>query len=137
MEPITIKAVIHAPIEKVWEAWNNPEHITQWAFASDDWEAPSAENDLRVGGVFKTHMQAKDGSAGFDFSGTYTSLEEHRLIEYIMSDSRKVRIEFRGTSEGVEVTETFDPERENPAEFQRDGWQAILDNFKKYTESLV
>jgi uncharacterized protein YndB with AHSA1/START domain len=137
MEPITIEAVVHAPIDRVWEAWNKPEHIKYWAFASEDWEAPSAENDLRVGGQFKTRMQAKDGSAGFDFGGTYSAVEEHKLIEYDMSDGRHVKNTFEETPEGVRVVVTFDLEKENSPDFQKAGWQAILDNFKKYTESIT
>lgn len=134
MNPITVQTIIKAPIEKVWEYWNKPEHITKWAFASDDWEAPAAENDVRVGGKFKTTMTAKDKSESFDFEGIYTALKEHNLIEYDMSDGRHVKVEFEQTPEGVKVTETFDPENENPEELQRSGWQAILDNFKKYVE---
>ena len=133
--PITIETTINAPIEKVWEYWNKPEHITQWAFASDDWEAPKAQNDLRIGGKFTTTMAAKDGSESFDFTGEYTMVTEHNLIEYTMSDGRHVKVEFSETPEGVKVTETFDPERENPQEMQKDGWQSILNNFKKHTEN--
>ncbi len=134
-EPITIQTKVNALIAKAWEYWNEPEHITQWAFASDDWEAPSAENDLRVGGKFKTRMQAKDGSAGFDFAGTYTAVQEPKLIEYVIDDGRRVKTEFMQTLEGVQIMTTFDPEQENPKEMQRSGWQAILDNFKNYVES--
>lgn len=134
--PITIETVVKAPMSKVWEGWNKPEHITKWAFASDDWEAPAAENDLRTGGKFKTTMAAKDKSASFDFGGVYSSVKEHELIEYDMTDGRHVKVEFTETPEGVKVVETFDPENENPDEMQRSGWQAILDNFKKYTESI-
>ena len=126
---------MRAPIEKVWQYWNEPEHITQWAFASDDWEAPTAENDVRVGGKFRTVMAAKDKSSSFDFSGTYTAVKEHALIEYDMTDGRHVKVEFKDTPEGVRVTETFDPEHENSEEVQRSGWQTILNNFKKYVES--
>lgn len=135
MNPITIQTVVKAPIEKVWECWNKPEHITGWAFASDDWEAPSSENDLRVGGKFKTRMQAKDGSSGFDFTGIYTAVRENELIEYDMDDGRHVKSEFKETPDGVQITTTFDPETENPEEMQRSGWQTILDNFKKYVEN--
>lgn len=131
---ITVQTVIHAPMDKVWEYWNQPEHITQWAFADDSWEAPSAENDLRVGGKFKTVMAARDKSAQFDFGGTYTAVEDHGLIEYDMDDGRHVKVEFTQTPEGVTVVETFDPEGENPEEMQRAGWQAILENFKKHVE---
>lgn len=122
-------------MSQVWDAWNNPSHITHWAFADDTWEAPSAENDLRIGGKFKTVMAAKDGSASFDFAGTYTNVIEHQLIEYDMTDGRHVKIEFSETPEGVKVVETFDPENENPEDMQRDGWQSILNNFKKYVET--
>jgi uncharacterized protein YndB with AHSA1/START domain len=132
---ITVRTSVNAPIEKVWECWNKPEHIKRWAFASDDWEAPAAENDVQVGGKFKTVMAAKDKSASFDFAGTYTAVKEHELIEYDMDDGRHVKVVFEETPEGVRVTETFDPENENPEEVQRNGWQAILENFKKYVES--
>jgi uncharacterized protein YndB with AHSA1/START domain len=132
---IVVKTMIRAPIAKVWECWNKPEHITGWAFASDDWEALAVENDVRLGGKFKTTMAAKDKSSSFDFTGTYTAVKENRLIEYEMSDGRHVKVEFAETPEGVRVTETFDPEQENTEEVQRSGWQAILDNFKEYVES--
>lgn len=133
--PITISTIINAPIEKVWNYWNQPEHIKSWAFASDDWEAPYAENDLKIGGTFKTTMSAKDGSATFDFEGTYTSVMEHKLIEYEMSDGRQVTIVFEETPDGISITQSFDPEDENSIEMQRQGWQSILDNFKLYVES--
>lgn len=132
--PITVEAIINAPIEKVWDCWNKPEHINSWAYASDDWEARNATNDLKVDGTFSTTMAAKDGSASFDFKGTYTRLEEFECIEYTMDDGRKVKVAFDEVPDGVRITETFDPENENPIEMQRDGWQSILNNFKKYTE---
>ena len=132
---ITVEAIVNAPIEKVWKYWNSPEHIKQWAFASDDWHAPSVENDLQTGGKFKTRMEAKDGSEGFDFTGTYTQVIDHELIEYTMDDGRQVSISFTPTENGTKVTETFDPEDANPLEVQRSGWQAIMDNFKKHTQS--
>lgn len=141
MNPITVSTIVNAPIEKVWEFWNKPEHITQWAFASDDWEAPHAENDVRVGGKFKTTMAAKDKSASFDFTGIYTFVEENKIIEYDMDRAegedkpRHVKVVFESTPTGTKVTETFDPERENTEELQRSGWQAILDNFKKLVEN--
>ncbi|MEK7570784.1 MAG: SRPBCC family protein [Patescibacteria group bacterium] len=135
MNPITVETIVKAPIEKVWESWNKPEHIMQWAFASDDWEAPAAQNDLRTGGKFKTTMAAKDKSESFDFAGVYTAVIENELIEYDMEDGRHVKIAFTQTPEGVQVVETFDPENENSEELQRSGWQAILDNFKKHTEA--
>lgn len=140
-DPITVQILINAPMEKIWDYWNKPEHITKWAFAQDDWEAPYAENDLRTGGKFKTTMAAKDKSTSFDFSGVYTVVKEHELIEYDMEKaateekSRHVKIEFSETPEGVKIIETFDPETENSEELQSSGWQAILDNFKKYAES--
>lgn len=133
---ITVQTIIKAPMSKVWEYWNKPEHIKKWAFASDDWEAPAAENDLRTGGKFKTVMAAKDKSSSFDFGGVYTTVKEHKLIEYDMDDGRHVKVEFTELPEGVKITETFDPENENSEEMQRSGWQAILDNFKKYVESI-
>lgn len=131
---ITVKTTVNAPIEKVWNFWTLPEHITGWSFASDDWEALNPENDLRAGGRFKTTLSAKDKSFGFDFAGTYTQVKEHELIEYDLEDGRQVKIEFLQTPNGVEVIETFDPESQNPLEMQKAGWQAFLDNFKKYTE---
>lgn len=135
MSPITVETVVNAPIEKVWDCWNSPEHITKWAFASDDWEAPSAENDLRVGGRFKTTMASKDGKDSFDFEGRYDVVDELRLIEYTMSDGRHVKVQFEETPEGIKITETFDPETENSEDLQRSGWQSILNNFKKYTKT--
>lgn len=134
-EPISVETIVEAPIAKVWECWTRPEHITGWAFASNDWEAPEAENDLRVGGKFKTVMAAKDKSAAFDFKGTYKSVKEKELIEFDIEDGRHVKVEFTSSPGGVKVTETFDPENVYSLEMQRSGWQAILDNFKKYVES--
>lgn len=134
-KPITIETIINAPMAKVWASWNLPEHIVNWAFASDTWEAPAAKNDLREGGQFTITMAAKDKSASFDFAGKYTTVKENELIEYIMEDGRQVKIEFTQLPNGVKVTQIFDPETENPAELQRSGWQAILDNFKKYAEA--
>jgi len=133
-QTITVHTTINAPISRVWDCWNNPEHITGGAFASEDWEAPAAENDLRVGGKFKTAMAAKDKSAGFDFTGTYTTVKSNELIEYDIDDGRHVKVEFKGTPNGVRISETFDPDNEYPQEMQRAGWQAILDNFRKYVE---
>ena len=135
METITVSATINAGVEKVWEFWTNPEHITQWAFASDDWHAPYADNDARAGGKFKTTMAAKDGSFSFDFEGVYSNVKEYALIEYAMADGRTVKIEFSGDDNTTEVVEEFVPESQNPIEMQRGGWQAILDNFKKYVEA--
>jgi len=131
---ITVEAIIHAPMEKVWKFWTKPENIVKWAFASDDWEAPHAENDVRVGGKFKTVMAAKDKSTSFDFTGVYTNVKNHELLEYNIDDGRHVKVDFVELSEGVRVTETFEPEKINPEDMQRSGWQAILDNFKKYAK---
>jgi len=135
MSTITVSTIIDADIDKVWKYWNEPEHIEKWAFASNDWEAKNAKNDLTVGGKFSTTMRAKDGSASFEFGGTYTAIKEYELIEYKMDDGRKVSIEFKPTFAGTHVTETFDPESENSEEMQKSGWQAILDNFKKHVEA--
>ena len=135
-EQITVGTIINAPIQKIWECWINPEHITKWCQASDDWHAPQATNDVRVDGKFMTRMEAKDGSEGFDFEGTYTLVQPQQRIEYVMSDGRQVTIEFITEADGCRVIETFDPETENPIEMQRAGWQAILNNFKKYVENL-
>lgn len=132
--PITVSATVNAPVEKVWEFWNNPQHIKNWAFASPDWHAPKAENDLRIGGKFSTTMAAKDESMSFDFGGTYTNIEENRLIEYTLGDDRKVKIVFEADEDQTHITETFDAEETNPIEMQQGGWQAILNNFKKLTE---
>jgi len=132
---ITIASAINAPVEKVWQLWSAPEHITKWCSASDDWHTPRAENDLRVGGTFSSRMEAKDGSFGFDFGGVYDNVKTNELIEYTLGDSRKVSIHFTPEGNGTKVTQTFEAENENPVEMQRAGWQAILDNFKKYTEA--
>lgn len=134
---ITVETTVKSPIEKVWRFWNEPKHITKWCQASDDWHAPYADNDLRTGGKFKTTMAAKDGSFSFDLEGVYTNVQEHKLIEYTMigDDQRKVKIAFSGNDKETKVTETFDPENINSIELQRGGWQAILNNFKKYTEA--
>lgn len=132
---ITIEALVKAPIDKVWTYWNEPKHITQWAYASDEWHAPYAENDLRKDGTFKTTMAAKDGSMSFDFGGVYTAVETNKLIAYTMDDGRTVKVEFTPQGRHTRVVETFDPESQNPVDMQRAGWQAILDNFTKYTEA--
>ena len=133
--PITINATINAPVQKVWTYYTEPEHLMQWNFASDDWMCPSATNDLRVGGTFTSRMEAKDGSFGFDFSGTYTEVTPNKRITYTMEDGRNVEINFSETNGLTTVTTIFDPETENPEEMQRQGWQAILSNFKKHVES--
>lgn len=132
---ITVRETINATPEKVWEFWTKPEHITQWNSASDEWHTPMAENDLRAGGQFKSRMEAKDGSMGFDFGGVYDEVVPHQLITYTIGDGRKVRVTFANNGMETEVEETFDAENQNPAEMQQAGWQAILNNFKKYAES--
>lgn len=133
---VTVEAVVNVPVDKVWASWNEPKHITKWAFASDDWHAPFAENDLRKDGTFKTTMAAKDGSFSFDFNGVYTKVETNKVIEYTIADGRKVSILFASEGNRTKVTETFETESTHSVEMQRGGWQAILDNFKKYTETL-
>lgn len=131
---ITVETTVNAPAEKVWKYWSEPEHITKWNAASEDWHTPTATNDLREGGTFTSRMEAKDGSMGFDFGGTYTKVIEHKQIDYTMSDGRKVSITFDEVDGHTHITESFDAESENPVEMQRAGWQAILNNFKKYAE---
>jgi uncharacterized protein YndB with AHSA1/START domain len=132
---ITVESLIKAPVEKVWSYWFEPKHIMQWCAASDDWHAPAAENDLRTGGKFSTTMAAKDGSFSFEFGGVYTNVVTNKLAEYEMSDGRRVKIIFEAQGQETKVIETFDAEDQNPIEMQRGGWQAILDNMKKYTET--
>ncbi|MRN56362.1 SRPBCC family protein [Paenibacillus monticola] len=131
---ITVETTVHAPVEKVWEYWTEPQHITKWSFASDDWHAPNAENDLRVGGRFLTRMEAKDGSFGFDFGGVYDEVRINEYISYTIEDGRKVTITFISHEKDIKVIETFEAETTNPIEMQQAGFQAILDNFQKYYE---
>lgn len=131
---VTVQAVIQAPVDKVWRYWTEPEHITKWNQASDDWHSPRSENDLRVGGKFVTRMEAKDGSMGFDFGGEYDEVKLHETIAYTMGDGRRVDIAFTAQGNETKVVEIFDAETSHPVEFQQAGWQAIMDNFKKYTE---
>ena len=131
---ITIETTVNAPIDRVWAAWNDPRAIEQWNAASPDWHTPRASVDLREGGQFSSRMEAKDGSMGFDFAGTYTRMEPQRLIEYAMGDTRTVRVEFIPAGDAVTVRETFDAEDTHSAAQQRQGWQAILDNFARHVE---
>jgi uncharacterized protein YndB with AHSA1/START domain len=131
---ITVETKIAAPIEKVWAAYTTPEDIKQWNAASDDWHTTKASVDLRVGGEFTSRMEAKDGSFGFDFAGSYTRIEPHKLIEYSFGDRAGV-VAFVAGVDGTIVRVTFDVEEENSVEQQRGGWQAILDNFKKHVEA--
>ena len=132
---VTVENIVKAPVEKVWKLWTLPEHITKWNNASNDWHSPFAENDLSVGGKFLFRMEAKDGSLGFDFSGVYNDLKTNELIAYTIGDGRKVKITFSSSGNETKVVEVFETENINPIEMQRGGWQAILDNFKKYVES--
>lgn len=132
---ITVEATINVPVEKVWKLWTLPEHITKWNSASDDWHTPRAENDLRTGGKFVSRMEAKDGSFGFDFGGVYDKVITNELIAYTMGDGRKAKVTFSSEGNKTKVTEAFEAESQNPVEMQKGGWQAILNNFKKYAES--
>jgi uncharacterized protein YndB with AHSA1/START domain len=132
---ITVEVLVNAPVEKVWKHWTEPLSIMQWCQASDDWHAPHAENDLRVNGKFTTTMAAKDGSMKFDFDGVYTAVDHLKLINYTIADGRTVSIKFEPQGDKTRVIETFEAEGTHPLEMQRGGWQAILDNFKKHTES--
>lgn len=133
---ISVEVEITGTREKIWECWTRPEHITHWNFASDAWCCPWATNDLRPGGEFAWRMEAKDGSVGFDFTGTYTLVEEGRFISCSMADGRKVEISFTEADGMFKLIESFEAEGTNSDELQRAGWQAILANFKEYVESL-
>jgi uncharacterized protein YndB with AHSA1/START domain len=132
---ITVSAAINAPVKSVWDKWTTPSHITKWNFASDDWHCPKAENDLRVGGKMNSRMEAKDGSFGFDFEATYDEVIAQQKITYTMADRRKATTTFEKSNGNTIITIVFDAENENPVEMQQGGWQAILNNFKKYTEA--
>ncbi|MFA6470229.1 MAG: SRPBCC family protein [Bacteroidota bacterium] len=132
---ITIETTVNAPIDKVWKMWNEPEHITKWATGSPDWHTPYAENDLRVGGKFLSRMSAKDGSASFDFIGTYDDVQMHKTIAYTMEDGRTATITFTSDGKSVKIVEMFEAETENTPELQKAGWQTILDNFKNHVET--
>jgi len=134
-QTVTIEATVNAPIDKVWNYWTAPKHITRWNVASDDWHSPRAENDLKVGGRFNIRMEAKDGSFGFDFEGVYDIVIPDKQIAYTMSDGRKVDTNFTPEGNTTKIVTVFDAESENPVDMQREGWQAILNNFKKYTEA--
>lgn len=132
---ITVETIIAAPITKVWTLYNTPEHIKNWNAASDDWHTTASTVDLREGGQFSSRMEAKDGSMGFDFAGTFTKVVEHERIEYSFGD-RKATIQFTNTTAGVQLSITFEAETTYSLEQQQQGWQAILNNFKRYVESL-
>jgi len=131
---ITVENTINAPVQKVWDYWTKPEHITKWNHASDDWHSPWAKADFREGGTFTARMEAKDGSMGFDFGGVYDVLRQNEYIEYTIGDGRKVKVNFTPAGNQTKVTESFEAEDTHSIDLQRGGWQAILDNFKKYTE---
>jgi uncharacterized protein YndB with AHSA1/START domain len=132
---ITIEATVNAAADTVWRCMTEPEHITQWNFASDDWCCPSAETDLNVGGQYRARMEAKDGSFGFDFEAVFDEIDEPRKLGYTLTDGRKVITEFEPQGDATRVVTVFDAETQNSADMQRNGWQAILDNFKRYVES--
>ena len=132
---ITVEVLVNAARDVVWKLWNTPEHIMQWNHASDDWHTPHAEADVRPGGNFLFRMEAKDGSTGFDFAGVYKKVQPWGVISYIIGDGRKVEVRFARNGAGTKITETFEAENQHPVDVQQVGWQAILDNFKKYAES--
>lgn len=132
---IKVEAMVNAPVEKVWQVWNSPADIMQWNTADPSWHCPESQNDLRVNGTFKNRMEARDGSFGFDFEGVYDKVEQHREIGYTMPDGRKVHTLFASENGRTVMTTTFDAESVNDPEFQKQGWQAILDNFVKYVEA--
>ena len=134
-EIISVKTLINAPIIKVWNFWTEPKHIMNWNNASEDWHTPYSTNDLKVGGKFSYTMASKDGSMSFDFGGTYNEVIPMKKIVYTLDDDRKVTINFENSNNQVEITEIFEAENQNPKEMQQQGWQAILDSFKKYVDS--
>ncbi len=133
---VTVETTVLVAIEKAWELFTKPEHIINWNFATDEWHCPSAVNEFKPGGKFVWRMEAKDGSMGFDFSGIYENIILNKRIAYKLDDDRQVTIYFSELAQGTKVIETFDPENNNPIDIQREGWQAILENFKKYAEAL-
>lgn len=132
---ITIETTIKSDIDTVWKRWTTPSDIKKWNTASPEWHTTKAENNLKKGGHFSSRMEAKDGSMGFDFDGIYEDIIPNKHIAYVLDDNRKVDIKFETIETGIKITETFEPENQNPAEMQKQGWQAILDNFKTYVES--
>ncbi len=138
MEPITITTTVNVSANDAWENYLNPEHVVKWSFASDDWECTSSENDLRVGGNFSNHLAAKDRSFEFDFAGTYTEVVPDKRVAYALGDARNVTVDFESVGENqTKVTVVFDPEDQNPIKSQRDGWQAFLDNYKRYVGNVA
>ena len=134
MDFITVEAIIEAPIETVWNFWTKPEHVMHWNFASKDWHCPKATSDFNIGGEFHYSMAAKDGSVEFDFCGTFTKIIDQSFIEIFLEDGRELNIQFESEGSSTKIIETFEPEEVNSMELQKQGWQAILDNFKTYAE---
>ena len=132
---ITIKIQIRQPVSKVWEYWTDAKHITRWNFATDSWHCPRAVNNLKEEGAFSWRMEAKDGSMGFDYSGVYEQVKKYEYITCRLDDGRRVKVSFTEHDSVTEITETFEPEDSNSIELQRNGWTAILNNFKKYAET--
>ena len=135
--PITVETLVNAPLNLVWRMWITPQDVMGWNNASDDWYTPSAQNDLRVGGMFHYTMASRDGNHSFDFSGVYTEIIPEKSIAYTLEDGRNVYVTFAVQGNAINVTETFDPEQENSTALQRAGWQSILDHFKRYVENSV
>ncbi|MCT4779624.1 MULTISPECIES: SRPBCC domain-containing protein [Exiguobacterium] len=133
-QEIQIQTVIKRPVADVWTYWTEPDHIKAWNAASDDWHTTEATNDVQAGGRFSSHMAAKDGSMGFDFSGVYLEVILYEKLAYTLDDGRHVTVLFTANGEETEVVETFEAESMNPLEMQQAGWQAILDRFKAYAE---
>lgn len=133
---ITIETLVHTPINLVWDTWNSPNHVVHWNHASDDWHSPKADNNFVVGGKFVYRMEAKDNSFGFDFSGTYEEIVDKKRVVTRLDDNRLVKTEFHVENDSVRIVETFEAEDQNSIELQREGWSAILNNYKLYTESL-
>jgi uncharacterized protein YndB with AHSA1/START domain len=134
MKTITVKTSVNAPVEKVWDFFTQPEHITKWNQASEDWHCPKSESDLKIGGKFNHTMAAKDGSFSFDFEGVYTDVIPNKKLAYDIIDNRKVEVNFVANNNETQIVETFEAEEENSIEMQEQGWKAILDNFKQYIE---
>lgn len=134
-EKITINALVSAEINKAWNYYTMPEHITKWNFASDDWCCPSVLNDMTIGGKYVARMEAKDGSFGFDFEAIYNEINKLKNFKYTSPDGRLIEIDFEANDNQTKLTITFDTDGENPIELQRNGWQAILNNYKNYTEN--
>ena len=131
---VEIETTVNAPLEKAWKAWTNPDSVTKWNFASEEWHCPKAESELREGGRFKYRMEAKDASMGFGLEGTYTKISQFKTIEFELDDKRKVQVNFEEVTAGIRVKEVFEAENTFSVEQQRTGWQSILDNYKKHVE---